>query len=177
MRCLPPPPDEVAAGRASIRLLIVPDSVHHDDPIPSQELALGERARHEVMAYLNARRLLTSTLRIDPPEYRFVAVEVSVGARRRTSKEALARAIEQALYTFINPVHGGPDGEGWPWERNLFPSEVTSLVQRIEGVEYVESVRLLVADPATGTRLPVDGTFTCPANGLLASADHQVAVL
>jgi predicted phage baseplate assembly protein len=175
-RCLAPSPTEVAAGRAIIRVLLVPASAHTDSAIPPPELALSDRARAEVMTYLNERRLITSTLQIDPPEYRFVSVEVTAGARKRALRDALRGEIERALYRFINPVHGGPDGEGWPWERNLFQSEVTALVQGIDGVEYVETVRLYVVDMITNTRTPVEGTITCPANGLLASYNHVVTI-
>ena len=72
-------------------------------------------------------------------------------------------------------MNGGPDGKGWPWERSLFQSEITALVQGIEGVEYVEAT-FFVADIATGTRSAVQGSITCPANGLLASFSHTVNV-
>ena len=73
-------------------------------------------------------------------------------------------------------MNGGPEGEGWPWERNLFPSEVTALVQGVDGVEYVEGIKFYVVDVATGTRSQVDGTITCPPNGLLASYSHAVSI-
>jgi hypothetical protein len=43
-------------------------------------------------------------------------------------------------------------------------------------VEYVETVRLYVVDMITNTRTPVEGTITCPANGLLASYNHVVTI-
>ncbi|MBF6612702.1 MAG: putative baseplate assembly protein [Chloroflexi bacterium] len=175
-RCIPPTPEEVAAAKSVIKLLVVPSSGHTDTPIPPVELRLGDRTRQEVMDYLNARRLITALLQLDPPDYRYVCVEVDVKSRKRINKDALQATIERSLYSFINPVNGGPDGTGWPWERNLFQSEITALVQSVDGVEYVEAVRFFVADTATGTRSRVEGTVTCPRNGLLASFSHMVNV-
>lgn len=175
-RAIGPTPEEIMSGRGAVRVLLVPASEHVDTPIPPNELRLGDRARAEVMDYLNARRLLTSMIKIEAPEYRFVSVEADVRARKRANKETLQDTIVRELYRFINPVNGGPEGEGWPWERSLFKSEMTALIQGIEGVEYVEDVRLLVADTATGTRSRVEGTLTCPTNGLLASFMHVVSV-
>jgi predicted phage baseplate assembly protein len=175
-RCVPPTPDALAAGRAVIKVLLVPATSHDDTAIPLNELRLNDRARTEVMEYLNERRLLTSQVQLDAPEYRFVSVEVEVQSRRRANKEALLAEIQRRLYKLINPAHGGPDGTGWPWERSLFQSEVTALVQGIEGVEFVENVRLFVVDVSNDNRTAVAGTLTCPKDGLLASHTHRVSV-
>ncbi|HKP52224.1 MAG TPA: putative baseplate assembly protein [Chloroflexia bacterium] len=175
-RTIPPTPEEVASGKGVIKVLLVPESDRTDSPIPPPELRLGERALEEIMVLLNERRIVTSEVKLDAPPYRFVSVEVDVTARKRTNKEALDDTITRKLYTLINPVNGGPDGEGWPWGRSLYHSEITSLVQGVDGVEYVEAVRFFVIDTVTGTRSKVDGTITCPPNGLLASFNHAVNV-
>ena len=175
-RCIPPTPEEVAAGRGIIKVLLVPESDKVEEAIPPTELRLGERALEEVMEFLNERRMVTAQVQLDAPPYRYVAAEVDVIARKRANKESLDDLITKKLYALINPVNGGPDGDGWPWGRSLFHSEITALVQGIDGVEYVEGVRFFVIDTATGTRSKVDGTITCPPNGLLASFNHNVTV-
>lgn len=175
-RCVPPTPEESNAGKNGVRILLVPASSHVDSAIPPGDLRLNDRARAEIMAYLDERRLITYTVQLDTPMYRFVSVEVEAKARKRINKEELQAAIEKRLYALINPVNGGPHAEGWPWERSLFPSEITALVQSVEGVEYVDSVQFYVADIATNTRSKVDGPITCPQNGLLASYNHTVKV-
>jgi predicted phage baseplate assembly protein len=175
-RTIPPTPEEVVGGKAVIKLLLVPESDRTDSPIPPPELRLGERALEDIMVLLNERRIVTSEVKLDAPPYRFVSVEVDVTARKRTNKEALQDTITKKLYTLINPVNGGPESDGWPWGRGLYHSEIMSLVQGVDGVEYVESVRFFVIDTVTGTRSKVDGTITCPPNGLLASFNHTVNV-
>jgi predicted phage baseplate assembly protein len=175
-RCVPPTAEQVAAGRGVIRVLLVPDTPHKDDEIPLAELLLSPSTQSYIMAYLDERRIVTAQVQIDTPEYRLVSIEATVAADRRTPKEALRGEIERALYRFINPVHGGPDGNGWPWDRNLYASEVTALIHNIEGVEHVENVRLSVADMVTGARTVVEGNVPCPTNGMLVSYGHTVTV-
>jgi len=175
-RTIPPTPEEVASGRAVIKVLLVPESTRVDTPIPPPELRLGERALEDIMALLNERRIVTSEVRLDAPPYRFVSVEADVTARKRVNKEALQETITKKLYTLINPVNGGPDGDGWPFGRGLYHSEIMSLIQGVDGVEYVDAVRFYVIDTATGTRSKVDASITCPPNGLLASFNHTVNV-
>ena len=175
-RCVPPTPEQVAAGKGAVKVLMVPATDHTDSIIPPAELRLNDRARAEVSKYLELRRLITSTVLLDAPEYRFVSVEVDVRPRKRVNKETLQNTILGELYNLINPVHGGVDHGGWAWEQDLFESEVTALVQRIEGVESVEAVRLFVANPADGTRTQVKSVVQCPQNGLLASFRHLVTI-
>jgi predicted phage baseplate assembly protein len=175
-RCIPPSPEDVTAGRVITTVLLVPASARTDQFIPREELQLGQRALTEVMEYINARRLVTSEVRLAAPNYRYVSVEAGVRARKRANKEELKATIEKKLYTLINPVKGGPDGDGWPWGRSLFHSEIMALIQGVDGVEYVESLQFYVADLTTRTRSRVDGSITCPPDGLLASYDHAVSV-
>ena len=175
-RCVPPTAEQVMAGRGIIRVLLVPDTPIRDEEIPLPELLLSPQTQLVIMAYLDERRMVTSQVQIDTPEYRLVSVDVTVGAHKRSPKEGLKSEIERALYRFINPVHGGPDGAGWPWDRNLFASEVTALVHSIDGVEHVENVSLSVADMVTGARTPVEGIVPCPPNGMLVSFGHSVTV-
>jgi predicted phage baseplate assembly protein len=175
-RCIPPTPEDIASGRGVIKVLLVPASSKTDEAIPPAELRLGERALEEVMAFINQRRMVTTQVQLESPAFRYVSVEVDVIARKRANKESLDEQITRQLYTLINPVNGGPGGNGWPWGRSLFHSEITALVQGIDGVEYVEGVRFYVIDTATGTRSKVEGTITCPPNGLLASFNHAVEV-
>src|SRR5207302_37458 len=107
---------------------------------------------------------------------RAVTAEVAVVARRRAVTDAVRAAIERSLYRFINPVHGGLDGKGWPWGRNLFNSEITAMVHQVEGVEYVEAMRLFKVDVFNNVRTPIDSALICPPNGLLASATHRVEI-
>jgi hypothetical protein len=118
---VPPTPEDIAAGRTTVKLLLVPASPHIDTPIPPHELTINERARTEVMEYLDARRLLTYTIQLDKPDYRYVAVAVEVRARKRANKQEVQQAIQKGLYRLINPVNGGPEGEGWPWGAQPLP--------------------------------------------------------
>ena len=50
--------------------------------------------------------------------------------------------MEAQLYTFINPLVGGTDGNGWPFGRDLFVSDIMAVLLTIPGVNFVRSVNL-----------------------------------
>ena len=57
-----------------------------------------------------------------------------------------------ALFRHLNPLHGGPDGTGWPFGRPVQYGEVFGVLQRATGDALVEDIRLFPADPITGRR-------------------------
>jgi hypothetical protein len=81
-----------------------------------------------------------------------------------------------ALYRFLNPLTGGPDGTGWPFGRTVHSGEVFGVLQSVDGVELVDDVRLFSANPVTGERGQPTGRVELPPNSLVFSYEHQVRV-
>ncbi len=100
---------------------------------------------YRVDATLAARRLVTSQHHVEGPVYTNVSISLKVVRRSSaTSQPRVASEIEQALTRFFDPLHGGPDGTGWPLGRSVYASEV---YQVVEGVAAVDHVKDLVLSP------------------------------
>jgi predicted phage baseplate assembly protein len=125
-----------------------------------------------VRVYLDDRRLLTTSLDIGAPQYTPVTIQARIKARPEADPEQVQMLVAERLYRFVNPVVGGHAGEGWPFGRDLFISEVFAVLQGVAGVEYVEAARMLV----TGEEGPV-GRVVLEADGLLMSAEHTIIVV
>jgi predicted phage baseplate assembly protein len=160
-----------------VRLLLVPKTDEVDRPVPRERLALPGHVRNEVQTYLDERRLIGTRLEIGPPEYVTVAVAVRIKINPSASADSVTTEVKRRLYRFLNPVVGGPDGSGWPFGRNLFFSEVSGVIQRVTGIEYIEDVKLYVVDPKTGEHQAAGSRVTIPPAGLICSAEHQVTVI
>ena len=61
------------------------------------------------------------------------------------SARVQARIVE-ALNNFFDPRRGGPEGLGWPFGRDVFRSEVLQLIDGVDGVDHVLTLRLLGDD-------------------------------
>ena len=86
------------------------------------------------------------------------------------------RAIE-SLYQFLNPLTGGPDGNGWPFDTDLNSAAVYQLLESIEGVERVEDVLFFEYDLRNGERLGYARELVkLERDSLFLSAKHQVVV-
>jgi hypothetical protein len=86
------------------------------------------------------------------------------------------QAAEQALFRYINPLVGGPDGRGWPFGHPVTMGEVYAALQRVPGVELIESLELFGADAENGANKKKAERVEVPPNWLVFSLDHVINV-
>ncbi len=99
--------------------------------------------------YLDERRLLTTILHVVRPRY--VEISISVDVIRTTSgrSERLRKAVEHRLRSFLHPILGGRDAEGWTFGRNVMKLDLYHVIENVEGVDVVHRIRLIDEDRRT----------------------------
>jgi len=171
VRCLP-----AGDGAGAVRVLVVPQAVPDDgDRLRFEQLIPSDQVLAAITGSLDERRLIGTRLVVEPPVYQGVTVVARLatapGDTDRVRDAALA-----ALFRYLNPLRGGPDGTGWPFGRPVQYGEVFGVLQRATGNALVEEIRLFAADPITGRRgAPVDRIDVGPG-ALVFSYQHQVVV-
>ena len=94
--------------------------------------------------YLEPRKLIATRLHVVEPFFLWVRITARIHMREDAGDQRHARAREdalQALQQFGSPmVGGGPQGEGWPFGRALYLSEVYERLEQMEGVDFVDDV-------------------------------------
>jgi hypothetical protein len=117
-----------------------------------EKLKLPPRLQRIVTAYLDERRLLTTRLVVTDPDYQWISVEVAVRAKRRIEPTKLKVDIDSELHRFINPITGWHDGSGWPFGQELLASDVYMLIQKLPGVEHIDTLNLFLENIETGDK-------------------------
>jgi len=132
-KCLASVPKE---GEVSV--VILPQEGNGDGrPMPSPELI------NRVKSFLDPRRLITTVVHVVKPKYVDVSIQISVYLKASTSQvTGVKKQIEDRVKRYLDPLRGGPDGKGWPFGRGLHKSDLYHLVNTVEGMDYVEEVRL-----------------------------------
>ncbi|MFD8389886.1 putative baseplate assembly protein [Streptomyces sp. NPDC059680] len=171
VRCLP-----AAEGAGAVRVLVVPDAVADDgDRLRFEQLIPSDQVLAAITESLDERRLIGTRLVVEPPVYQGVTVVARLAAAPEDTDRVRDAALA-ALFRYLNPLHGGPDGTGWPFGRPVQYGEIFGLLQRATGNALVEEIRLFAADPITGRRgTPVD-RIDVTAGALVFSYQHQVVV-
>lgn len=138
VHCLQPP----LTNRGEITVLVVPHIARLEGFIAPESLELSNDVRDTIQAYLDDRRLLSTTLEVMEPAYQWVETEVNIQISDHHNQKRVHQAVENHLYAFLNPLSGGTDGKGWPFGRDLFISDVMAVLLTIPGVHFVRSVKL-----------------------------------
>jgi predicted phage baseplate assembly protein len=175
VKCLQPEPSEggrVAPGQ--VYVLIIPRARKPEGYLSPEALQPEEADINRLTAFLDERRLLTTRLFVRGPAYRWVAARARLRANPDVPQTAVEAEILARLYRFLNPLTGGAKGEGWPFGRELFLSDVYQSLQGVPGVQFVRSVELFMTGPGGGpTGDPVE-TVEVVAHGVIASGVHEV---
>ena len=120
-----------------VTLIVIPayDPLHPDEPEPDRDQL------QRVCAWLEPRRLVTTELYITPPTYVRLSVAVSVEAEADMGEDTLRGQVELALRQLLAPLPPfGPDGQGWPFGRDVGERDLEAAVLRVQGVRLVNGV-------------------------------------
>ncbi|MCU0466882.1 MAG: putative baseplate assembly protein, partial [Anaerolineae bacterium] len=161
-----------------VKLLIIPFIPRLQGFIAPESLELPADLRRTITAYLDERRLISTRLEVLQPTYQWVQTEVRIRVAPGENPEKIRAAVEARLFDFINPLIGGPDGEGWPFGRDLFMSDVMAAVLGVPGVNFVRAVKLL---PVTYDRRQYTissevSEIRLPPQGVVVSYQHNIVL-
>jgi predicted phage baseplate assembly protein len=141
--------------------------------LPAAEPTPSSGLLRAVREYLQPQRILGTRVEVFGPGYVEVVVQAQVQAGTGRDPAALGDIIVAALNAFFHPLTGGPDGNGWPFGRDVYRSEVLQRIARIDGVDHVVSLALL----ARGATQPVCGNVCLRIFELVAAGVHQIEVI
>ncbi len=160
-----------------MRILVIP-AVAGDESgrLRFEQLILDGQLLERIANYLDERRVVGARIIVEPPHYQGITVVARIQGRRNARLTTVEESSRRALYRYFDPIVGGPDGDGWPFGRPVNVGEVYAVLQRVEGVEYVEDVRLFATDPITGQRGEATQRLELAANSVVFSYEHLVRV-
>lgn len=139
VRCLPQvnlaTSDETARTLAPghISLVVLPKAASGND---------AQRLCAALWNFLDPRRLLTTQHHVVEPEYVSVSITTTLRLQEGISAVGVRHEAIATVQGFFDPHGGGADGRGYPFGRNVYLSEVYELLDRIPGVDYVETLTL-----------------------------------
>jgi uncharacterized phage protein gp47/JayE len=143
-------PNRNPSGRSLpgwITLFIVPES-QGPRPYPTRGL------RDEVLSYIAQRApaglAASGRIYVTGPTY----FPVDVAATIVPITDSLAGLVDtrarDALNKFLHPLHGGLAGDGWDFGRGVYLSDVATVLEAVEGLDYTEVIELLVNNEVRG---------------------------
>lgn len=164
-------------GNGAVRMLVVPqvrgDSAKH----VIDDFAIAPPLLRRIGEHLDEHRLVGTSIEVGTPYYQGVSVVALVHAGPGRPAALVRQRVLDTLARFINPLTGGSDGTGWPFDADLNGAVIAQLIETVEGVERIDEVLLFEYDLRTRQRLGVaKDVIRLDQHSLFLSAPHQVVV-
>jgi len=170
-RCLP------ARAAGAVRVLVVPQVRTAPTTHRIDDYALDRGLYEQIATVLDERRPVGVAVEVGTPYYQGASVVTLVRALPGRPAALVSQRVNEAVARFVNPLTGGPDGTGWPFDTDLSAATVAQLVESVEGVERVEEMVLFEYDLRAGRRLGTGrDSLRLDPDSLFLSARHQVVV-
>lgn len=135
VKCLPS-----TSREGEVTVIIVPRASAHgaldEKPVPTNELL------KKVRSYLAQRKLVTTLINVVRPAYVEVSVKVEVVKLTTGASDRIKRDIELAVRRFLHPLYGFRNGKGWPFGRSLLKVDLYHEIEKVDGVDFVDKIRL-----------------------------------
>lgn len=123
-----------------LSVIVVP---HSKEPKPVPSLELFNRIQH----YLQANSSMTARVVVVPPHYLSVNITTDLAVTSLEGASAVEEAVERKLSSFLHPLTGGLDGNGWDFGREPYKSDFYRQIESVSGVDHVRSLKVeLIAD-------------------------------
>ncbi|TMB11274.1 MAG: putative baseplate assembly protein, partial [Deltaproteobacteria bacterium] len=130
----------VQASDGSISLLLVPKAERGNGDaraIPSRDLI------DRVASYIDKRRLITARVNVGKPKLMPVSLELTISLKAGATADRVKADVKEKVKTLLNPLHGGPKGEGWPFGRAVGKADLYPVVEGVDGVDRIADLMII----------------------------------
>ena len=94
----------------------------------------------QVKEYLDPRRLIGTVIEVSSPVYTGVGIQIKIELTSYEKVEIIQENVSTRILNYLDPLTGGPKGNGWPYGRPLTIYEVVQVVEDTNGVKRTVSV-------------------------------------
>lgn len=100
-----------------------------------------------VKEFLNARKLVGSKLSVLPPVYINISLNLKIVFKKEISEiQILKNQVELSVRRYLHPITGGAGGKGWPFGAPLNKNDVFRVLEKIDGIYYIEDIEIINDD-------------------------------
>ena len=147
-------------------------------PLTVGELTVEKEVLAQVRAHLEERRVLGTSVDVQPVRLRGVQLAVDARVDRFADPLRVEHQIRRALYRYLNPYGGSPadDSEGWAFGRAVTDGELRALVHAVPRVRRISLLRIYETDPTHRDVQPhpAGATLVIGPDELVCSGTHAV---
>ncbi len=146
-----------------VKVTVIPFSLQ-EKPYPEENFL------KTVCRYVEKQRLITTQIEIIPPHYVLVSIEVEIKLKGGFKEDESKRSIEQCIATFLHPLRGWKDGNGWPFGQDVYRSDIYNLLEEHAAVDCVNYLDIQAEGKQSS-----EGSIILNENELTLSHQHKIS--
>ena len=130
-------------GKNGEVIVIIVPKPELDDINFSKKLYPTAELLRRVKEYLDVRKMVGTRLRVEPPAYKKISIDLRIVFRKDISElQQLKERIELSIQRYLNPITGGQKGKGWEFGMTLTKNEIFNVLEKINGIYYIEEIEI-----------------------------------
>ena len=170
-RCLPAMDPEGDYRPGWVTVLVVPESAA---PRPAPSATLRETVQRSLAERAPATPVGLDRLIVRGPSFVSASVDVDLAATGG-SISALEERARTVVRSFLHPLWGGPDGDGWQFGSLPCRSDLYELLEGVEAVDHVEDLTLTFETDESTVRVEEgEPTPDTSPDALVYSGSHEI---
>ena len=134
-----------------VEVIVLPNR-REEERVPDKFASSG--LKEHVQRYLKRRCLVNVQPEVRLATFQPVDVSVTVRLRHNANFIQLREQATKWVEDFLDPYHGGLDGEGWPFGGTLYAQDFGRMVGEVEDLRHVMNVQLYPIDEDKQEDLP-----------------------
>lgn len=146
VKCLPNMNEKRENQNGRVTVIVIPRT---DEEKPRLTLQMQRRVEEYLRQCAAFTLVSADHLKVIGPVYAEVSVKAVLTAVSVDLVPVVEKACHQQLEEFLNPLSGGHERAGWDFGRIPCFSDFYALLEKVEGVDHVEDLSILLTIPGT----------------------------
>jgi len=97
-----------------------------------------------VRSYLEGRAPIITNVQVISPQYAVIDLEIDIVLSEWNLVPVVKDKIQKKLASFLHPIYGGYDNEGWEFGTLPCFSDFFTLLEDIDGIEHIKTLKMHV---------------------------------
>jgi hypothetical protein len=72
-----------------------------------------------------------------------VSLELTVSLKAGATADRVKADVKEKIRKLLNPLHGGPRGDGWPFGRAVGKADLYPVVEGVDGVDRITDLVII----------------------------------
>ena len=95
-----------------------------------------------VRSYLEAHAPMVTNIQVISPQYAVIDLEIDIVLKQWDLVPIVKDEVQKKLASFLHPIYGGYEGEGWEFGTLPCFSDFFALLEDIDGIEQIKTLKM-----------------------------------